>query len=651
MPARKHAPVAQTVADARLLYTDTTADKLVEAQRRPPTSESRRVAVALFEHVGLTDAWWTCARAVVASAATKVRGPRTRANGARALGMQVEAAVPPGTALAVISRRAKKPAGQLTTRGHASEPVAATPAASNKMQHDAGASTRQQSTISGGTSTCGLGFIVPGLSERPVRSRFAVEDTAGTRQAIQHEWKQGMMKKDVLSACARIDAFLDNPLLASDEDRAAVTLQSVTRGWLLRRARKAGAVLFPVEAQALADGRVLIHKGYGGRVYSLGPSQRRSMVNKHFAASKIQRAWLMHWSATCARLQAEDSCISLAAEDSLLNVAPRVIGSDLACANVAAVKLLQRAMRMYAARKCCRRMRLRLSKAVNFLPFLSTDLAAATMTAASLIKDAAAMRVQSFWRGASCRQRLKGKQLARARAALLLQRHARGWSSRRKMAQEQSLLLRRLLLKRVVRWWNKIMWTVYSPGKVGRENVGNDGGNAAGTGWYGAISRSGETLPGVGISEGVRGEIQVSQASDARDMFGAARTLATPIASGQLGCVCDEDGSRKLSSAHVRVQATEENNEGLRVNDTPARSQTHPHPLLCPETPRRSWQIVESTGTSTRDCKEDSSTGTAHLPSCCLGNQDLDTMRWPETYSSSICLEAGALKQGDGHRR
>jgi hypothetical protein len=432
-----------------------------------------------------------------------------------------------------------------------------------------------------------------------------------------------------------------------------VTLQSVTRGWLLRRARKAGAVLFPVEAQALADGRVLIHKGYGGRVYSLGPPQRRSMVNKHFAARKIQRAWLMHWSAACTRLQAEGSCISLAPEDSLLNVAPHVIGPDLACADVPAVKVLQRAMRMYAARKCCRRMRLRLSKAVNFLRFLSTDLAAATMTAASLIKDAAAMRVQSFWRGASCRQMLKGKQLARARAALLLQRHARGWSSRRKMAQEQSLLLRRLLLKRVVRWWNKIMWTVYSPGKVGRENLSNDGGDAAGTGWHGAISRSGETLSGVGISEGLGGEIQGAQASDARDrdMFGAARTPATPIASGQLGCVGDEDGSTELSSAHVRVQATEEKNEGLRVNDTPAWSQTHPHPLLCPETPRRSWQIVESTGASTRDCKENNSPGTARLPLGCLGDQDLDTMQWPETYSSSICLEAGALKQGDGHRR
>jgi len=62
----------------------------------------------------------------------------------------------------------------------------------------------------------------------------------------------------------------------------------------LRHVRRRGLLLFPVEAQALADGRMLMHHDYGARVYSLSPPERRRLLCSHFAAACVQRVWSRH---------------------------------------------------------------------------------------------------------------------------------------------------------------------------------------------------------------------------------------------------------------------------------------------------------------------------------------------------------------------
>jgi hypothetical protein len=106
---------------------------------------------------------------------------------------------------------------------------------SNAQQ--AGSSKWKQMASSGSSTSA---QPVGGTTETPsARGRFAKEDSKGTRRAIEEEWTRGKKTKDVLSACARINEFLDNPLFARDERSAAVTVQRVVRGWLLRSARYA----------------------------------------------------------------------------------------------------------------------------------------------------------------------------------------------------------------------------------------------------------------------------------------------------------------------------------------------------------------------------------------------------------------------------
>ena len=283
----------------------------------------------------------------------------------------------------------------------------------------------------------------------PVRGRFAVEDSQGTVLAIQDEWKRGKRSKNVLDACARIDAFLDNPLLVDDEARAAATVQRIARGWLLRRARTRGALLFPVEAQALADGRVLMHNHYGARIYSMGPAERRRLVTEHWAARRLQRMFgrLRRAAAAghgdpCASPRPEPSFFSVGPDDSLLVCSPR---------------------------ESCE----------GLLHGATGVQQAAHAAGVQQPRGAAALRLQACWRGAACRLRARLYRASRAGAAVVLQKTFRGWLCRRRIERLQQ----RVLMKRALGLWNKVMWTVYSPG---RRCVGYD--LTPSTGQYGGCA-------------------------------------------------------------------------------------------------------------------------------------------------------------------
>ena len=510
-----------------------------------------------------------------------------------------------------------------------------------------GSSQWQQINAGAGASKQGGGGDAAGA-----RARFTVEDSAGTRKAIQNEWKQGKKTKDVLSACARIDAFLDNPLFASDKQRAAVTVQRVVRGWALRLARTRGTLLFPVEAQALADGRVLMLNEYGARIYSLGPLERRRLVGEHFAAKKLQRVWRRHRPTNVAVLRPEDSCISLAPEDSLLNVAADVKFIDFACSEqqaLSAVQVLQQAMRGRLARKQCQRMRMRMSKAVKFLRFLSTELSAAMATDADRIRDAAALRMQASWRGACCRYRSKDSRGTRASAAVTLQKTVRGWASRRQMGK----LLEKLLLRRVLRCWNKIMWTVYSPSKT-CDALADDsqsrffGEDCANAGDDEQSSRKQEADAEAGA------ENKTTPRQEAECI--SPPNVTRPSKSGGRRCgglaACDaeedEDGGRQRS---LWVEREEDGDDVLVAHDTPRERIRETCLETTQETPRQSWQVVEGT-----DAKCDTVQPVQVViedvreRECGVGDQAAGSApkktEWPEMYSSSMCFEPGALKQG-----
>ena len=307
---------------------------------------------------------------------------------------------------------------------------------------DAHGAPRRVSAATGGSRTR--------IAASPVRGRFAVEDCQGTVLAIQDEWKRGKRSKNVLDACARIDAFLDNPLLVDDEARAAATVQRIARGWLLRRARTRGALLFPVEAQALADGRVLMHNHYGARIYSMGPAERRRLVTEHWAARRLQRMFGRQRRAAaaghgdpCASPQPEPSFFSVGPDDSLL--------FD------------------FSPRESC-----------EGLLHGATGVQQAAHAAGVLQpRGAAALRLQACWRGASCRLRARLYRASRAGAAVALQKTFRGWLCRRRIERLQQ----RVLMKRALGLWNKVMWTVYSPG---RRCVGYD--LTPSTGQYGGCA-------------------------------------------------------------------------------------------------------------------------------------------------------------------
>jgi len=475
------------------------------------------------------------------------------------------------------------------------------------------------------------------------KGRFAVEDAVGTRRAIQHEWKRGRQTKDVLAACARINAFLDNPLFASDDERAAVTVQRAARGWLLRLARKRGTLLFPVEAQALVDGRVLMHNEYGARVYSWSPPERRQAIVHHFAARHLQRVWRKH-ALAAARLRPEDSCISVAPEDSLLNVTAGINYIDFACSQeqaVSAVELLQRATRCRLARKRSERMRLRLSKAVNFLRFLSTELSTATTTDASRIRIAAAVRMQACWRGTLSRRRLKERNGSQGCAAVMLQKTVRGWSSRRKMAK----ILERLLLKRVLRFWNKVMWTLYSPGKATAGHISgqparcfaedeakqNSLGNCA------ALNEDSEykTTPR-------QEQDLVSPPTKVRPSKSGGSRSARPDGG-------EEDAEEDIGKQRSLWVEGEEDGDSviLAADETPRQ--------VAVDTPRQSWQVVEGSGPAcvkslVPPCGDNAKgTGECERAAASAGSAAIVPTKqpaWPANYSSSICCEPGALKEG-----
>ena len=499
---------------------------------------------------------------------------------------------------------------------------------SNKLPHKG--SRWHHMTSAGATSKAREGAEpgqVPGA-----KGRFAVEDAVGTRRAIQHEWKRGKQTKDVLSACARIDAFLDNPLFASDEERAAVSVQRTARGWLLRLARKRGTLLFPVEAQALADGRVLLHNDYGARVYSLSPPERRQAVVHHFAARHLQRVWRKH-ALSAARLRPEDSCISVAPEDSLLNVTSGINYIDFACSKEqaeSAVELLQLATRCHLARKRTKRMRLRLSRAVNFLRFLSTELSTATATDASRIRIAAALRMQACWRGAVSRRQFKERIGSRGCAAVMLQKTVRGWSGRRKMAK----ILERILLRRMLHFWNKVMWTLYSPCK--------------------AVPCHNPGAPARCFAED---EARLKALGAAAESNQENENNATPRQEQDL--VSPPTKEKKKSARSDAGEEDSEEDIGRQRSLWVEREEDCDSVMLVPEeskreaaleTPRQSWKVVQGSnspcvmmqapprGTNAQGAVTQQ-TSAARVPPM--------QPAWPASYSSSVCCEPGALKQGE----
>jgi len=463
------------------------------------------------------------------------------------------------------------------------------------------------------------------------KGRFAVEDSVGTRRAIQHEWKRGKQTKDVLSACARINAFLDNPLFASDEERAAVSVQRTARGWLLRLARKRGALLFPVEAQALADGRVLLHNDYGARVYSLSPPERRQAVVHHFAARHLQRVWRKH-ALSAARLRPEDSCISVAPEDSLLNVTSGINYIDFACSKEqaeSAVELLQLATRCHLARKRTKRMRLRLSRAVNFLRFLSTELSTATATDASRIRIAAALRMQACWRGTVSRRQLKARIGSRGCAAVMLQKTVRGWSGRRKMAK----ILERLLLRRMLHFWNKVMWTLYSPCK--------------------AVACHDHPARCFAEDEARLKALEEEDAEPYQENEDKAtprqeQDLVSPPTKEKKKCAKSDAGEEDAEEDIGRqrslwVEREEDCDSVMLVTEETKRE-------AALETPRQSWQVVQGSAppcvmTQALPCGTNAQAAVTEQASA--ARVPPKQPAWPASYSSSVCCEPGALKQGE----
>lgn len=533
-----------------------------------------------------------------------------------------------------------------------------------KNQHQGGGGSMWQQ-MNGASTEKGM---LDGESTRG--GRFAKEDVMGTNRAIQDEWKRGKKTKDVLAACARINSFLDNPLFASDEDRAAVTVQRVFRGWILRVSRQHGTVLFPVEAQTLADSRVLMHNEYGARIYSMSPPERRRLVCEHFSAKQLQRVWRRHRPAGGAQLKPEESCILVAPEDSLLMV-PDV---DFACseqhAALAAVQLLQRAVRCRRARKHCKRMRLRLSKAVNFLRFLSSELGNATKLDAVRIRSAAALRMQACWRGVCCRSQLKGSVKSRAYAVTTLQKTVRGWSSRRQLDR----LLDRLLLKRALRWWNKIMWTVYSPGKTAQDAAAEAGRFSMENGVAPIVEeRCEEDSTVLCTDAGERAESAdkgAQQEGTPREELEVSPTPPTAIRPSKIGAYKsgggledeDEDGGIKRS---LWVEREEGDTVMLDAQQTPRQHDLHAENDIlrqaAQETPRQSWQVVEQLEERTRvtsiklSCKaqvgesasETVGKGGGADEATTDGATPVNSTQWPESYSSSMCFEPGALKQGN----
>jgi hypothetical protein len=494
----------------------------------------------------------------------------------------------------------------------------------------------------------------PGSAERAAqlvstgsRSRFAVEDTSGTNRAIQQAWQHGVKSKDVLAACARINSFLENPLFASDEAAAALQVQRVVRGWLVRHARRRGTLLLPVEAQALADVRVLMHNCYGAHVYSLSPTERRCLVTQHFSAKRVQRAWRRHRQPNLARLQPEDSCISVALDDSLLNISSRASQLDVVGASKQAqdaVRCLQRVARGHRARQQCKILRLRLSRAVHFLRFLSSDLTSALTMDIARIRNAAALRVQACWRGMLCRRRLKLCAVANTGAAVTLQRCLRGFRSRRNLAKLREMSL----LKRMICTWNKIMWTVYSPSKTGRDD---DGASPSGAARFFGDAQATPSDKGVPAPAGH----DVSQPG-----------VACPALSGAAkpGDRDSADFGRKRS---LWVDGADDSDAVmLDANDTPRTAREGDVGAAWQVVQRgadsgsEGWAVESFGGKAGREagCEHEdnahvaiASASTRHASSGGGGGggggRGASATVWPESYTSSMCFEPGALKQGD----
>ena len=141
------------------------------------------------------------------------------------------------------------------------------------------AGSRWQSASLAGSKTAGSAKELEGggLAWKKTLSKV---DGEGTNRAIQETWrsKGGRNNKgDVSGMCKRINSLLENPLMVGDEEEASLRIQRLVRGWLVR-SRRARGELYPLEAQALADGQYLLEK-YGARVFALSPRGRRRMVN------------------------------------------------------------------------------------------------------------------------------------------------------------------------------------------------------------------------------------------------------------------------------------------------------------------------------------------------------------------------------------
>ena len=198
-----------------------------------------------------------------------------------------------------------------------------------------------------------------------------------------------------------------------------------------------------MEAQSHADAKMMMPH-YGASVYALDPAQRRRRVVEHHAAARIQRA------ARKLIIKGGGSGSGSLGGDQPLG---GFVGG-------AAALSIQRVARGHIARAAFKKRLSRMSKAsVAYSKFLSTDLGVRPGGGKGRQRDMAATQIQRAFRGGACRKRMRGEKARSMWAAVLIQ----SWFRGRAVRKFADGVRNRILLRRVVNVWNKVMWTLASP--------------------------------------------------------------------------------------------------------------------------------------------------------------------------------------------
>ncbi|EKX47000.1 hypothetical protein GUITHDRAFT_107347 [Guillardia theta CCMP2712] len=276
--------------------------------------------------------------------------------------------------------------------------------------------------------------------------KFCKVDKEATYEAIQSTWIN-RAKRDVVSVCETINQLLDHPIMSSEDQKAVILIQKCVRGWLLRT-RRARGELFPVEEQAMADSRVMLSI-YGAKVFSLAPRERRMLVVEHFASRKIVRALRKF----CAAISKRNKCSS---------------------AEISAAIKIQKTLRGHWSRKFVRLNKRHLTRATSFLEFRASEFTsisrdylnrlfrcppAPPRLTSCRLQALAACRLQTSIRRHSAVQTIDKERRRRAAAITILQSQTRAHIAR----SSYDKTLCNQLTRRILRHWNKIMWTMCSP--------------------------------------------------------------------------------------------------------------------------------------------------------------------------------------------